>query len=406
MLPPLSKGDKMKKIISIFLATLIAFSFSVISFAESENELRFGSDGTFTVLQISDTQDDHYPAYDMVNLVKLSIEQTDPDLIVFTGDIVEDSRIGDIGIDDENGREGVEIDGDYEATLANTKAACEAVFAAAEEAGIPFAVAQGNNDYACGVTNEDWMKIYSSYENCIVFDESPDEGGAIDYNLEIKASDSDKTVFNIWLMDTGRNGVLWEQTLWYKTESAALKAANGNEPVPSILFQHIPVPDISNLFEECNFWDEGARIVDGKCYRLNKEIANGYNASAPKPGLETVQFKAWTECGDILGAYFGHWHTEGYTGTWKGIELGMTYGAEFAKPGPYGVRVFTLHEDDIKNYGNELYTYEGSVKNGDARLELQVDEPYEEYDSFIEELVAGIRNTFNLIFIKIKSLLA
>ncbi len=396
----------MKKFISIILAAVFLMPLSGMAFAENEDVLRFGNDGKFTILQISDTQDDHYPAHDMLNLIKISIEQTNPDLIVFTGDTVEDSRVGDVGIDDESGREGVEIDGDYEATLKNVKTACAAIFGIVEEKGIPFAIAQGNNDYACGVTNEDWLKIYESYENALVWDESNDEGRAIDYNLEIKASDSDETVFNIWLMDTGRNGVLWEQTLWYKTESAALKEANGGIPVPSILFQHIPVPDISNLFEECNFWDEGARIADGKCYRLNKEIANGYNASAPTPGLEAVQFKAWTECGDVMGAYFGHWHTEGYTGTWKGIELGMTYGAEFAKPGPYGVRVFTVYEDDIKNFDNELYTYEGSVKNGDARLELQVDKPYEVYDNFIEEFIAGIRNTFNLIFIKIKSLLA
>ncbi|MBQ4625810.1 MAG: metallophosphoesterase, partial [Clostridia bacterium] len=219
----------MKKTISIILAVSFMLSFCTIANAE-ENELKFGADGKFTLLQISDPQDDHYPAYDMVNLIKLSIEQTDPDLIVFTGDIVEDSRIGDIGIDDESGREGVEIEDDYEATIANVKTTCEAVFGAAEKAGIPFAVVQGNNDYACGVTNEDWLKIYGSYKNCLVKDESNDEGGAIDFNLEIKASDSDETVFNIWLMDTGRNGVLWEQTLWYKTESAALKKANGGEP--------------------------------------------------------------------------------------------------------------------------------------------------------------------------------
>lgn len=394
----------MKKIISIVLAVSFMFSFCAIANAE-ESKLKFGADGTFTILQISDTQDDHYPAYDMVNLVKLSIEQSDPDLIIFTGDIVEDSRIGDIGIDGENGREGVEVD-DYAQTLENVRTTCAAVFAEAENRNIPFAVIQGNNDYACGVTNEDWMKIYDSYKNCLTKDESDDESGRIDYNLEIKSSDSDETVFNIWLMDSGKNSVTGQQLEWYKAESSALKKANGGEPVPSILFQHIPTADVGNLFEECSFWDEGARIAEGKCYRLNKEIANGYHAGAMIPGATSEDFKAWKECGDILGAYFGHWHTEGYTGMWQGIELGMTYGAEFAKPGPYGVRVFTLYEDDIKNFDNELYTYEGSVKNGDARLELQVDGPYEVYDSFIEELVAGIRNTFNLIFIKIKSLLA
>lgn len=396
----------MKKIISIILAAALMFSFCIFANAQ-EKELKFGSDGKFTVLQISDPQDDHYPAYDMVNFVKLAIEQTNPDLIVFTGDIVEDSRSGDIGTDDESFREGVEVDGDYEQTLKNVKATCEAVFAEAEKRGIPFAVCQGNNDYQSDVTNEDWLAIYNSYENCLTVDESGDSTGRIDYNLEIKASGSDKTLFNIWMMDTERSSVNDEQLAWYKAESAALKAANGGKPVPSILFQHIPVGDMGNLFEECNFWDEGAsKGDDGKYYRLNQEIASGYHAGAMIPSSTSEQFKAWKECGDVLGAYFGHWHTEGYTGTWDGIELGFTYGCEFAKPGPYGVRVFTLYEDDITNFDNVLYTYEGSVKKGNARFELQVDEPYAEYDSFIEEFFGAIKNVFVLLEKEITSLFA
>ena len=395
----------MKKILSILLAVSMLFSFCVFANAE-DNPLKFGSDGKFTVLQISDPQDDHNPAYDLVNFIKISIDETNPDLIIFTGDIVEDSRAGDIGIDGEPFREGVEIDGDYEATLENVKIACAAVFGAAEEAGITFTVTQGNKVYACGVTNEDWLKIYSSYKNCLAVDESSDADGRIDHNLEIKASDSDKTVFNIWLSDTGRNSVSQEQIDWYKTESAALKEANGGEAVPSILFQHIPVADMGNLFEECNFWDEGASIEGGKCYRLNHDLANGCHAGAMVPGQTTEQFKAWKECGDVLGAYFGHWHTEGYTGTWDGIELGFTYGCEFAKVGPYGVRVFTLYEDDINNFDNELYTYEGSVKKGDARLELQIDEPYTVYNNIFEEITGGIKNTFSLIITEIKSIFA
>ena len=207
-------------------------------------------------------------------------------------------------------------------------------------------------------------------------------------------------------MDTRGSSVNGEQIEWYKNESAALKAANGGEPVPSFVFQHINTSDIGNLFEECNFWDEGASISDGKCYRLNQDIASGFHSGAIAPGQTSEQFKAWKECGDVLGAYFGHWHTEGYTGVWDGIELGFTYGAEFAKPGPYGIRVFTLYEDDIENYDNELYTYEGSVKKGNARLELQVDEPYKTYDNFFEKLIAAVMNTFSLLGRQITSLLS
>ncbi len=395
----------MKKIISIILAVILMFSLCICANAEN-NELKFGEDGKFTVLQISDPQDDHNPAYDLVKFLEIAIDETNPDLIIFTGDIVEDSRIGDIGIDAEPLREGVEVD-DYEQTLANVTETCKAIFGYAEEKGIPFAVCQGNNDYNSGVTNEDWMKIYNSYKNSLTVDESNDKDGRIDFNLEIKSSDGEKTVFNIWMSDNGDGTVNEEQLAWYKSESAALKEANGGEPVPSILFQHVPVDDMGNLFEECNFWDEGASIGDdGKCYRLNQEIASGYHAGAMIPGSTSEQFKAWKECGDVLGAYFGHWHTEGYTGTWDGIELGFTYGCEFAKPGPYGVRVFTLYEDDIKNFDNELYTYEGSVKTNNARLELQTDEPYAEYDNIIEEIFGAIKNVFILLKTEIISLFA
>ncbi len=396
----------MKKLISILLAATLLFSLCICANAEN-NELKFGEDGKFTILQISDPQDDHNPAYDLVNFLKISIDETNPDLIICTGDIVEDSRIGDIGIDDEPFREGVEVDGDYYQTVMNVTETCKAIFGYAEEKGIPFAVSQGNNDYNSGVTNEDWMKIYNSYENSLTVDESNDKDGRIDFNLEIKSNDGEKTVFNIWMSDNGDGTVNEEQLAWYKSESAALKEANGGEPVPSILFQHVPVDDMGNLFEECNFWDEGASIGDdGKCYRLNQEIANGYHAGAMIPGSTSEQFKAWKECGDVLGAYFGHWHTEGYTGTWDGIELGFTYGCEFAKPGPYGVRVFTLYENDIKNFDNVLYTYEGSVKTNNARLELQTDEPYTEYDNIIEEIFAAIKNIFVLLKTEIISLFA
>lgn len=399
----------MKKLVSIVIAAAMLLSCVVTVSAQSEEAaLQFGSDGQFTVLQISDPQDDHYPAYDMVNFIKLAIEQTNPDLVVFSGDIVEDSRIGDMGIDGESGREGVKIEGvsgfDYEQTLANVKAASAAVFEETENKGIPFAVVQGNNDYNSGITNEDWLKIYSEYETCLVNDESADSDGRIDYNLEIKSSDGSKTAFNIWLMDTKKSSVTDEQLDWYKTESAALKAANGGEAVPSILFQHIPTADVGNLFEECNIWDDGARAVDGKFYRLNKEIASGYCSFASVPAETSEQFKAWKECGDVLGAYFGHEHVQGYTGTVDGIELGLTYGCEFAKTGPYGIRVFTLYEDDAANYDNEIYVYTGSVLNGDAKFEKQIDEPYPVYDNSFEMVVAYIGNIFEVIRATIVSL--
>lgn len=398
----------MKKIFSLILSLCLLLGCAVIADAESSNELRFGSDGTFTVLQLSDPQDDHYPAYDMVNLVKLAIEETDPDLVVFSGDIVEDSRAADPGVDGEGTREGVTVEGisgfDHEATLANVKTATSAIFAEIKNKGIPFAVAQGNNDYNSGISVQDWLDIYSEYETCLVNDESNDSEGRIDYNLEIKSSDGSKTAFNIWLMDTKSSSVTDEQIEWYKAESTALKEANGGKPVPSILFQHIQTSDIGNLFEECKMWDDGALANNGKFYRLNKEIAGGHCEFSYAPCEPSKQFNAWKECGDVLGAYFGHEHTQGFTGTVDGIELGFTYGCEFAKSGPYGMRVFTLYENDPENFENELYVYTGSVLKDNAKFELQVNEPYPVYENDLEMFVAYIGNFFKALWSAIVSI--
>lgn len=328
----------MKKLLGILLTCAMLFCILASSVNANENPLRFNN-GKFTVLQITDTQDDQYPAYNMLKLITLSVEQFKPDLVILTGDVVEDSRAGDLFVDDEPGHEGVKVvnaDGsiNYEATLANVEAACDAVFGIFEKAHIPFAVTQGNNDYSSGITNEDWLKIYSKYEYCLVRDDSDDAAGRIDYNLELLGSDGE-TAFNFYLCDNGR-GFGDEQTEWYKSVSNALKDANGGEAVPSMVFEHVPV-------SEADYISTG-------------------------DGSPSAQFASWKEQGDVIGAYFGHMHYEGFTGKYDGIELGLTYGAEFAKSGPYGVRVITLNENNITSYGNDLYTYCGDAKLGTAKL--------------------------------------
>jgi len=384
----------MKKIFSLLLAVLSVFTFVIPVGAKAQKELTFNADGEFTVLQISDPQDDQYIAYELVHFIDLAIKETNPDLIVFTGDIVEDNIDGKDGVDEEDGREGVVVEGDYEKTLANVKAVCDAVFSSAEKGDIPFAVAQGNNDYKSTVTAEDWLKIYASYENCLVSDESEDSSSRIDYNLEIKSSDG-KTAFNIWIMDTGADTVTKEQIEWYKAESNKLKNSNSGEIVPSILFQHIQTDDVGNLFEECESWHKNARQKGGKYYRLNSDVAEGYFKNVSFPGFTSNQFRAWKEQGDVLGAYFGHQHQDGYTGTYDSIELGLTYGCQFAKDGPYGIRVFTFYEDNIKEYSNDLYTYEGSALKGNARFELQTNESG--FEKFLDKAEAFIAKVYVVI---------
>lgn len=384
----------MKKTLCILMTVVMLSALCINAFAEGGNALSFKEDGTFRILHITDSQDDRYPAYDLQNFLKKAVEESKPDLIVFTGDLVEDSRIGDPFNDDDPLREGVVAkklgEVDLEKTYDNLKTAADNVLSVLQATGIPFALTQGNNDYKCSVTNEQWLEIFSSYSNCLVFDESEDENGRIDYHLEINGKNG-SPAFVLWMMDTGTGGVHADQIEWYKTACSAITEENGGTPVPSFVFQHIQTSDIGNLFEECTPFDEGARAEDGKFYRL-KDGACGRDFFAYEPGKTSDEFKAWKEQGDVLGAFFGHQHIEGFSGKVDGIELGFTYGCEFAKTGPYGYRIFELNENDITNYKNDLYTYEGSVRLGNDRFEKQENKPYREYASAFEKIIFAVPN--------------
>lgn len=398
----------MKKTCSLALALLLILTL-FLPVVSAENEpFTFREDGTFTVLHLTDSQDDHHPSFDMLNLVRRSIAESDPDLIVFTGDIVEDRRIGDIANDSQSGREGVcvyDIKGDivYDKTLANIRTAVDALFSVLEESGVPYVITQGNNDHKCGITNEDWLAIYAQYPHCFVTDLSDDAEGRIDYNRLIYGKDGEAK-FNLWFTDTGKGGINADQLEWYRQTSRGITEANGGEAIPAILFQHIHTADIGNLFTECRMGDDGATAIGAKFYRLDPETAHGNNFYAYEPGAVTEQFKAWKECGDVIGAFFGHQHVEGFSGLVDGIELGFTYGCEFAKTGPYGYRVITLHEEDPANYDNDLYVYEGSVLLGTDKITKQIDEPYPEYDSNFLRILARIRNFFLSFFSMITAL--
>ncbi len=383
----------MKKLLAAALAAMLMFIALPFSGAAEAPALTFRADGTFTVLHITDTQDDQHPAKDMLNLLRRAVDTAKPDLIVFTGDLVEDTRYGDTS--DGYPGEGVvvkDIRGDIDAakTRLNVETAVDAVFSVLEEAGVPYAIALGNNDRKVGLALADWLEIFSRYPHCVAFDESPDAQDGLDYHLMIRGTDG-RDKFNLWLLDTLRGGISDEQVDWYKQASAAITAQNGS-PVPALAFQHIQPEDIGNLFEACSPADEGAKRIDGGYVRLNRDIADGYNFFGYEPGKESYEFRAFKACGDVIGAFFGHQHVEGFSGVWQGIELGFTYGCEMSKNGPYGFRVFTLHEDDPARYDNVLYRYTGRVLLGTDAVSPEPPQPYETPSNSFIAFFATLRN--------------
>jgi hypothetical protein len=271
-----------------------------------------------------------------------------------TGDVVEDSRpVADFFTDDEPFFDGVVVGSgsrfDYEKTLANVRTVCDAVFGVFEEYGVPFAVAQGNNDYKAKISNEDWLKIYASYPHCVnAFDLSGDEDGHIDSYVSVLSSSSDNPAYGLWLLDDGR-GFSEAQAEWMKAYPAP--------DVPSLAFAHVPVNETGCLFTECSPTDAGAFITDGKVMRLDPEISTGH-AETRTAGDPSLMFAAFKAVG-VKGAFFGHTHVDGYTGVYDGVTLGLTYGCEFSKISPYGMRTVTLTESEPEKIDTSLYVYTG-----------------------------------------------
>lgn len=355
------------KLISLCLCLLLVLTVSpLLCFAADEPAaapaLKFGEDGKFTILHLTDTQDDQYPAHELKPFLKKAIEQAQPDLIIFTGDLVEDFRLGDFK-DNFGIMEGVLAFGikgkDKEKTRENAFMAADYVLNIFEESGVPYALTQGNNDYKVGISNEDWKAFYANYQNNLTADQSETSEG-IDYRLPIYGADGKEVKLNIYCMDSGEEMARPESVEWYAADSAAQKTQNG-KTVPAFAFQHIPVEELSHLFTTCDKNDPDGVLVASfngiKHYKL-VDGAHGYfdNVYYGEDG-DSYEFTAWKEQGDVIAAFFGHMHQDGYSGTYEGIELNMTYGCEFAKSGPYGMRVITLSEDDVTHYENQLYSY-------------------------------------------------
>ncbi|OKZ79028.1 MAG: hypothetical protein BHV98_04940 [Clostridium sp. CAG:217_53_7] len=189
-----------------------------------------------------------------------------------------------------------------------------------------------------------------------------------------------------------------DQIDWYERTSNALKAENGGKPVPSLLFQHIVVPEVYNMFTEVSKGTKGA--VRGNAnhtsqyYVTNPDyIDAGHLNEGPCPAntANDGQLDSWVKQGDILGAIFGHDHVNDYAGTYKGIRLLAAPAVTFYSYGNYrGVRTIDLDESNLS-------TFQTQVIPADKLMDYTVKNPYirehgyYEYKSvFIPALCGGI----------------
>ena len=350
----------MKKVLSILLTAVMCIVIAVPAFAaNTTSSLQFGEDGKFKIMQLNDTQDIVLTDIAEIMLIKAAIEQEQPDLLVFNGDQLTDTFPN------------ADADG--------LKKCISNLFDVIDELGIPFILTFGNHDhdYMDVFPPADQMDFYKQYSNCIVPDDVCDPGT---YNVPIMSSTGDRIAFNIYMMNTnnkrpdsdlltGYEGVKPYQVEWYKQTSDELKAANGGEVVPSLLFQHIPVKEIYQFLDEVSFSeaddDSVFSIDEFAWFKLNDKVIDGVMGEVPcSEPLEshTGQYQAWVEKGDIVGAWFGHDHVNNFYGvTDDGIKMGYNGGTGFSVYGrgdDRSARIFVIDENAPADYETYEVTFE------------------------------------------------
>ncbi|MDD6276785.1 MAG: metallophosphoesterase family protein [Clostridia bacterium] len=392
-----------KKAVSCLLAAILVAATCVMGVSagfggkdskEAVNkELRFNADGKFKILQISDIQDDSNLAPIAKDYISDLVDAENPDLIVLTGDNISS------GIKTEYA----------------VKKSIDNFMSVLEEKGIPVAAVFGNHDDENTKINKNMqMKIYQSYDCFIGCVGDENISGVGNYNLPILASDSDKTAFNIWCIDSGTyntendlggyNCVRKDQIDWYINTSNALKAANGGVPVPSIAFQHIIVPEIFEALKEVDEGTDGA-IKHGDKYYVLPETASSdsvMHESPCPPNYSNGEFDAMLSQGDVLAIAVGHDHINSFVVPYKGIDIISTPGVGFQSYGDEtrGARVFVIDENNPTEYETYTHSYAEFYNNDIVAMAR-----YQTYDkdNFICRMVAVVKYVFLSVlrFIKI-----
>ena len=282
-------------------------------------DFRYGPDGTFKVLQLTDT---HYIAGDprserALSTVREMLDAERPDFVIHTGDIIF-------------GRPDLQ--------------SAQEILQPIADRGIPFAVALGNHDSQFGATREEMYRTIRDIPGCVNL--SPKEGVYGCSNDVITLSGPagvDRVLYLFDSMDAvilkgeeeihSYDYIRFSQLAWYRDHCEAFSRSNGGIPIPSLAFFHIPLCEVTEGLSS------GGRILAGE------------NGEPPCPSrLNSGLLAQMRELGDIQAIVVGHDHDCDYVLDYGNMFYiyGRYSGCDtvYNNLGPSGARVFLFTQGD------------------------------------------------------------
>ena len=320
--------------------------------------LKFNSNGKFTIMQISDAQDLPLVRKSLVRMINRACDVLHPDLVLFTGDNILGNHINDAVIGTRQVASG------HDATRKRVERAISHIVLPLEARRIPFAVLYGNHDDMNCIEKSEQSEIYGNYSSCV--GSGADVGaGCGTYDIPIMSSDGTRRAFTVWMLDSAGKGAdgNWYTTIsrnkidWMLRKNEEIKKDLG--ALPSLVFQHVPIPETMQLIRECEKNNECIEH-DGRFYELDPKKAHGIIGEYPDVCSENVgEFEALKEMGGVLAAVAGHDHLNCFEGRVDDIDIIQTACASFRCYGNEmrGVRVFELDENKPFEYRTRTVTY-------------------------------------------------
>lgn len=373
-----------------------------VSVSARLGRLQFHQSGKFRVLQVADIQDGPKVSKDTISLIAASLDTVRPDLVVFTGNQIAgyDAAFADTfrkrrwsdGAEAADGARGDSSDDAMGHTRELVRGAIGQFLKPLIERGVPFAVTYGNHDFQCGLDVDELDAMYREFPGCLnpggLADPSIADGAADlerstascaalpeqrvfacapgTFALPVSDLEHTRSVIGLVILDSGdyaRGGG------FAGPDARALeflRRAPGLVGAPSMVFQHMPLPEYYGLLRAVPattaFAMQGYRAHAGQSYVLDEERTQpggylGEGISCPDASDEfTILRGAASEdsAAPVPSAYIGvaagHDHRNGFVGTLDGIKLIATPTCGFGSYGPAPAKRATrLIEFDIRH---------------------------------------------------------